>query len=76
MAEGRINMAREKKEKRFKEIVYDSEGDFGDISILVDRETGIQYVYASRCTGAAGMTILLDEKGQPLINEELKRKKE
>ena len=65
-----------KKESRFKEIVYDFVDGFGSASILVDTETGVQYLYASRHYETAGMTILLDEKGQPLINEEFKRKKE
>ena len=50
------------KEGRF-ETIYHSI-DIKNVSILVDKETKIQYI----CTDA-GMTVLLDENGKPLLYE-------
>ena len=53
-----------KKYERF-EKVY-SQGNLGCIEILVDKETGVNYLY--RQTGyAGGLTVLLDENGKPVI---------
>ena len=51
------------KEKRF-EKVYSQ--DLGSVSIFVDKETGVNYLY--RQSGyAGGMTVLLDADGKPVI---------
>lgn len=53
-----------KKEERFK-ITY-SQGMLDSIQILVDRETGVNYLY--RKSGyAGGLTVLLDREGKPII---------
>ena len=53
-----------KKDKRF-EITY-QQGALDIIEILVDRETGVNYLY--RTNGyAGGMTPLLDREGKPVI---------
>ena len=53
-----------KKEKRF-EIVY-QQGAVDIIEILVDRETGVNYLF--RHSGyAGGMTPLLDREGKPVV---------
>ena len=53
-----------KKDKRF-EVVY-QQGAMDIIEILVDRETGVNYLF--RTNGhAGGMTPLLDREGKPVI---------
>ncbi len=53
-----------KKEKRF-ETVY-KQGTMDVIEILVDNETGVNYVF--RASGyAGGMTVLLDKAGKPVV---------
>ncbi len=53
-----------KKEKRF-EVVY-RQGAVDIIEILLDKETGVNYVY--RTNGyAGGMTPLLDKDGKPVV---------
>ena len=53
-----------KKEKRF-EITY-KQGSIDVIEILVDQETGVNYLY--RTNGySGGMTPLLDREGSPVI---------
>lgn len=52
--------------KRF-ETIY-SQGTINVVEILLDRETGIQYVF--RKTGnAGGMTPLLDKDGKPMVEQ-------
>ena len=54
-----------KKEKRF-EIIY-KQGTLDIIEILVDQETGVNYLF--RTSGyAGGMTPLLDREGRPVIS--------
>jgi len=51
------------KEKRFEKIY--SQG-MGSMEILVDKETGVNYLY--RQSGySGGMTVLLDKDGKPVI---------
>ena len=52
-----------KKEKRF-ETVY-TQG-LGSVKILVDRETGVNYLFAAEGY-AGGLTILIDKEGKPVI---------
>lgn len=52
-----------KKEKRF-ETVY-TQG-LGSVKILVDRETGVNYLFAAEGY-AGGLTILIDREGKPVI---------
>ncbi len=55
--------------KRF-EIIY-KQGTLDVIEILVDKETGVNYLY--RAAGySGGMTPLLDEKGNPVITKQYK----
>ncbi|MBR4858309.1 MAG: xylan 1,4-beta-xylosidase [Clostridia bacterium] len=51
------------KEKRF-EKVYSQ--DLGTMMILVDKETGVNYLFASSGY-AGGLTPLLDREGKPVI---------
>ena len=53
-----------KKEKRF-EIAY-QQGAMETIEILVDKETGVNYLF--RVSGTAGgLTVLLDREGKPVV---------
>lgn len=51
------------KEKRF-EKVYSQ--DLGSVSIFVDKETGVNYLF-SQSGYAGGLTPLLDREGKPVI---------
>lgn len=51
------------KEKRF-EKVYSQ--DLGSVSIIVDKETGINYLFC-QSGYAGGLTPLLDREGKPVI---------
>ena len=52
-----------KKEKRFRKIY--SQGA-GSLEILVDKETGVNYLFYSSGY-AGGLTVLLDKEGKPVI---------
>ena len=54
-----------KKEKRF-EISYQQGGLVDIIEILVDRETGINYLFRTN-GNAGGLTPLLDREGKPVV---------
>ncbi len=59
----------DKKEKRFVKIYSQSGGFTGPhMEILVDRETGVNYVYASAGYGG-GLTVLLNRDGTPVISK-------
>ena len=51
------------KEKRF-EKVYSQ--DLGSVSIFVDKETGVNYLF-TQSGYAGGLTPLLDREGKPVI---------
>ena len=51
------------KEKRF-EVVY-KQGTIDVCRILVDRETGVQYLHIAN-GNAGGLTVLVDREGRPL----------
>lgn len=57
------------KEKRF-EKVYSQ--DLGSIMIVVDKETGVNYLFASS-GNAGGITPLLDREGKPVITPVLNK---
>ena len=56
-----------KKEKRFIVVFTQGGGMSGPTTyILVDRETGVNYLYANGGYGA-GLTPLLDKDGKPIV---------
>ena len=56
-----------KKEKRFVKVYTQGGGMSGPTTyILVDRETGVNYLYANSGYGA-GLTVLLDKEGKPIV---------
>ena len=57
----------EKKEKRFIRIHAEGGGFSGPATyILVDMQTGVNYLYAASGYGG-GLTVLLDKEGKPVI---------
>lgn len=44
------------------------EGTLRQRSILVDKETGVHYLYCSAGYGA-GLTVLLDNQGKPIVSK-------
>lgn len=58
-------MAKEKKEKRF--IIKEQQGGFSiGTYVLVDRQTGVNYLYANSGY-SGGMTVLVDAMGNPMV---------
>lgn len=57
-----------KDNNRFFVKSVDNVKGLGRISILVDRETGVNYINAWVGTGS-GLTLLLDENGKPVIDK-------
>ncbi len=56
-----------KKEERF-EIVCKEGSSFGSLKqVLVDRETGVNYLYI-QSGSAGGLTVLLDRDGKPVVS--------
>ena len=53
-----------KKDKRFIEVY--SEGSFAVTQILVDKQTGVNYLFVNSGY-AGGMTVLLGADGKPVI---------
>ena len=60
-----------KKGKRF-EITY-TQGVLGVIEILVDQETGVNYLFRTN-GNAGGLTPLLDREGKPVISPIVNKK--
>lgn len=54
-----------KKEKRFVELYKDT-SIMTETKILVDRETGVNYLF-HQSSNAGGLTPLLDREGKPVI---------
>ncbi len=53
-------------EKRFEVLTKEASGVMGEIRILLDRETGVQYLYYSLGYGG-GLTPLLGPDGKPVV---------
>jgi hypothetical protein len=47
----------------------DKEGKLTGTKIIIDSETGVQYLFAFDGS-AGGLTILVDKNGDPLLNEQ------
>lgn len=56
----------DKKKKRF--VKTFSEGNMNIFEIWVDSVTGVNYVFTKQGV-AAGLTVLLDEEGKPVLTE-------
>lgn len=58
------------KEKRFEVIHKDASGMAG-CKIIVDKNTGVQYLYAYDGYGG-GVTVLVDRDGKPILYSSVK----
>lgn len=64
--EGKKKAEEEKKKQRFKVI-----GKLMVTSVIVDRFTGVNYLFANTVSrDMAGLTVLVDENGKPLVTKE------
>lgn len=57
-------------DKRF-EVIH-KEGRISGFKVIVDRETGVNYLFA-RDGYAGGLTVLVDKEGKPIITPKLDR---
>ena len=59
----------EKKEKRFARVHQEGGGFSGPTTyILVDKQTGVNYLYAASGYGG-GLTVLLNRDGTPVVSK-------
>lgn len=56
---------------RFMDVYSQFDGVYGDVHIIVDRETGVMYLLNDIANGG-GVTVMVDENGKPMIWEEQK----
>lgn len=57
------------KKNRFKIVTNEAMGETSGCKIIEDTDTGINYLYHYDTFGA-GLTVLIDEEGEPLIAPE------
>lgn len=55
-----------KKEKRFEVIINENVGGMKSATILLDKLTGVQYLYISEGY-PGGLTVLVDKDGKPIV---------
>ncbi|MEG0377056.1 MAG: DUF6440 family protein [Eubacterium sp.] len=61
-------MKKKSNSNRFKVVLHETSSDEGSgTKILEDTETGITYLYYYGEDGGAGLTVLLDEEGNPAV---------
>lgn len=51
--------------KRFVESY--SQGTFNGYKIIIDSETGVNYLLTLTSYGCGGMTVLVDKEGKPIV---------
>ncbi|WP_461206151.1 DUF6440 family protein [Clostridium sp. DL1XJH146] len=56
---------RKEKRQRF-EISYEQAGFMDQYKILIDKQTGVNYLFTISAQ-AGGLTVLLDKEGKPVI---------
>ncbi|KHF38028.1 DUF6440 family protein [Halalkalibacter okhensis] len=61
-------MFRKKEDKRFAEKLVQTSQQGSLISIWVDRQTGVNYIYTWSAQGCT-LTPLLDEKGEVIVEQ-------
>ncbi|MBX8938826.1 DUF6440 family protein [Enterococcus gilvus] len=54
--------------EKFEIINIGSQG-FNDVSVVVDKETGVQYLLVTTATKGTGLTVLVDEDGKPKLRK-------
>lgn len=55
--------------EKFEIINIGSQG-FNDVSVVVDKETGVQYLLVTTATKGTGLTVLVDEDGKPKLRKQ------
>lgn len=55
------------RDKRFE--ILSTQGALESYRVIVDKETGVNYLYISNGT-SGGLTVLLDSEGKPIITED------
>ena len=53
-----------KKDKRFEKVYTQGAGS---VTVLVDKETGVNYLYYASGYGG-GLTVLVDREGKPILS--------
>lgn len=56
-----------KRDKRFE--VVSTQGTLESYRVIIDKETGVNYLYISNGT-SGGLTVLLDSEGKPIITKD------
>jgi len=56
------------KEKRFEEVLTQGSGFCNYYQVIVDKKTGVNYLFVKSGYGA-GLTTLLDENGNPILSK-------
>ena len=65
--------SKEQYDERFATIYkYDGKGP-GTTYVLVDKATGVEYLYIRGGDGSSGLTMLAGPDGRPLVNEAFRR---
>lgn len=54
--------------EKFDIVKFGAKGS-NDIRVIVDKETGVQYLLATSLGLGAGMTVLVDENGKPKLRK-------
>ncbi|MGL4606276.1 MAG: DUF6440 family protein [Eubacteriaceae bacterium] len=62
--------AKKQKKNRFKIACDEMNNDGSGCRIIEDTETGINYLYYFDGLGGSGLTVLIDEEGEPLVAPE------
>ena len=55
-----------KKDERFIKVYSQSSFATGNVAVLVDKETGVNYLFSSS-GNAGGLTVLLNRDGTPVV---------
>jgi hypothetical protein len=45
-------------------------GGMSGNAVIIDKETGIEYLFSAGSGGGGGLTVLLDRSGKPKINQD------
>ncbi len=56
-----------KEDKRFE--IVSTQGNFQSYNVIVDKETGVNYLYVSNGS-CGGLTVLLNSEGKPIITKD------
>lgn len=57
-----------RRQKRFVWVESEKKGLMKEVSVIVDTQTGVNYIFVEHCYGG-GLTALLDENGKPITTQ-------